>query len=84
MKISVLLFCPSGFTTVTAEVPAVLDGAVTVIELLPDETMVACSLPTYTAAPDSKFLPAMLNCVPPATVPELGDKALIKGAKTNV
>jgi hypothetical protein len=86
VRINVLLFCPSGLVTVTAAVvPAAFAGATAVIEvLLVGFTIEAGWFPTDTVAPDWKFVPVIVTCVPPEALPEAGVRALMDGAKTNV
>jgi hypothetical protein len=55
-----------------------------VITVLLAVRIVAVWFPTMTVAPDPKLVPVIVICVPPETVPELGETELIVGAKTNV
>ena len=85
MKIRVLLLWLSGFFTATAAVPAGPGGVIALIELL----LVVVGWTTVwfgktTTAPDSKFAPLIVICVPPETLPVLGTMLVIDGALTKL
>ena len=65
-------------------VPAVFDGVWAVMTVLVAVRIVAVWFPIMTVSPGVKFVPLMVICVPPETVPELGDTALMAGANWNV
>ena len=69
--------------TVTVTAPALPAGVVAVmLVLLTTTTFVAAALPTFTVAPDAKFVPVIVTAVPPAAGPLLGLTLVTVGATT--
>jgi hypothetical protein len=66
--------------TTTFTAPAVCAGVVAVIVPLPTTvTFVAVFPPSFTVAPERKFVPVMVTAVPPLAVPDVGEMALTVG-----
>jgi hypothetical protein len=66
--------------TVTVTAPAAPAGVVAVIVVLfTTTTLVAAVLPNVTAAPETKFVPAIVTAVPPDGGPLFGPTLLIVG-----
>ena len=64
---------PLVFVTETVTAPAVPGGVVAVmLVLLTTFTPVACALPNFTMAPETKFVPPIVTAVPPPTAPPFG------------
>ena len=63
---------PPGVTTVTSTVAGVSDGAVTTIWVAELLTIVAATLPKFTAVAVDKSVPVMVTVVPPVVGPDDG------------
>src|SRR5262249_33719505 len=73
--------CVSGFVTTTLTVPAAWAGVVAVSWVaLTNVTFVAAVPPNVTVAPLTKFVPAIVTAVPPATGPLFGVTLVTPGA----
>ncbi len=71
----------SEFVTTTSAAPAVWEGVVAVIDVLPTTTtFVAATPPMVTVAPETNPVPPIVTDVPPAVVPELGEMVVTVGA----
>ncbi len=72
---------PPGLLTVTLTVPALPGGVVACIWLeLLTVAALDVALPKFTEAPAAKFVPLIVTTVPPAVVPDVGDRLVIVGA----
>lgn len=77
--------CPSGFATVTSTIPTLCGGAIMMMLVaLPVPAMVAGASPNRTVAPDAKFAPVIVICMPPELLPLVGDRLCIVGAAARV
>jgi hypothetical protein len=77
-----LPLCPLT-VTVTVTAPSAPAGAVAVIVVLfTTATFVAATLPNFTVAPETKFVPVIVTGVPPAVDPVFGLTLLTVGGAT--
>ena len=73
---------PSIFVTVTFTVPAAWAGAVTVICVEVLVTIVAALPPKETPVAAARPVPVMVTVLPPAVVPDVGDRVVSTGGLT--
>jgi len=75
-----LVAVPFAVVTATLLAPAVPAGVFAVIEVsLTTTTLVAATLFTVTLVAPVKFVPVIVNAVPPNVIPELGETDVIVG-----
>ena len=78
-----LVAVPLGVVTATLLAPAVPAGVFAVILVaLTTATLVAATPFTFTLVAPDKFVPVIVNAVPPNVVPELGETDVIVGKTT--